>query len=284
MSTIKITLLMAAMFALFMAIGRAFGGSGGLVIGFALALVTNFASYWFSDKIALSMNGAREVSASEAPQLHNMVHGLAYRAGLPMPRVYVIDTPQPNAFATGRNPQNAAVAVTQGILRALPPDELEAVLAHEMAHIKHNDILISTVAATMAGAISMAVQLLRFGLLFGGYGRRDRDGENPLVMLGAMIVAPIAAAMIQMAISRAREFDADRGGAEICGRPLSLANALMRIEENARVMPMDANPALAHMYIINPLGGEALEGIATLFRTHPRTVDRIARLNAMAGM
>jgi heat shock protein HtpX len=276
-------MLMVVLFALFMGVGALFGRSG-LIIGFSFALATNFFAYWFSDKLALSMSGAQPVDRSQAPQLFQMVERLTQRAGLPMPRVYIIPSPQPNAFATGRDPNHAAVAVTEGILRALPPDEMEGVLAHELAHVKNRDILISSVAATIAGALGMLAQMAQWGALFGGYGgnRNDREGGNPLVVLLGAIVASIAGTMIQLAISRSREFEADRVGAEMCGRPLSLARALQRIESVAERMPMDVNPATSHMYIINPLGGDTLKAISALFRTHPLTEQRVERLEQMA--
>jgi len=273
---------MVALFALFMGVGALFGRNG-LMIGFAFALATNFFAYWFSDKVALSMAGAREIDESQAPQLFQIVGGIARKAGLPMPRVYIIPTAQPNAFATGRDPNHAAVAVTEGILQALRPDELEGVLAHEMAHVKNRDILISSVAATIAGALGFFAQMAQWGAMFGGYGgSRDERNGNPLAALLGAIVASVAGTMIQLAISRSREFEADRVGAEICGRPLSLASALTRIERTAERMPMNVNPAASHMYIINPLGGDALQSVMTLFRTHPLTEKRVERLEEQA--
>lgn len=279
MNMLKTGLLMAALFGLFMLVGRVIGGPNGLVLGFVFALATNFFAYWFSDKMALSMSHAQEVSDVEAPELHRMIARLAQNGGLPMPRVYIIPTDQPNAFATGRDPQHAAVAVTEGILRTLGPQELEGVLAHEMAHVKNRDILISSIAATIGAAISMVAQ---FGFLFAGSNRDERDRGNPFVMLATLILAPIAAMLIQLAVSRAREYEADRVGAELCGRPLALASALNKIEHAAERMPLDVNPAASHMFIINPLGGDALQSVAALFRTHPLTADRIARLQAQA--
>ena len=270
---------MAALFGLFMLIGRLLGGPNGLILGFAFALIMNFSAYWFSDKMALAANGAQPVSESEAPDLYRMIGRIAHNAGLPMPRVYIIPTDQPNAFATGRDPDHAAVAVTEGLWRSLRPEELEGVLAHEMAHVKNRDILISSIAATIAGAISLVAQ---FGFLFMG-DSRDRDrGANPLVVLATLILAPIAAMLIQLAVSRSREYEADRVGAQLCGRPLALAGALHKIETVAERMPLDVNPATSHMFIINPLGGDALKSMAALFRTHPLTADRIARLQAQA--
>lgn len=284
MNTLKTGILMAALFGLFMFLGQLLGGQQGLMMGFVLALVMNFAAYWFSDKLALSMSGAQEVSEAEAPHLYRSVARLARAANLPMPRVYVIPSPQPNAFATGRDPNHAAVAVTEGIMQALTPEELDGVLAHELAHIKHRDILISSIAATFAGAISFIVQMLQFRMLFGGYSSDDEEGGgmNPLAAIAAMVLAPLAAMLIQLAISRSREYEADRGGGEICGQPLALASALRKIERAAERMPMNVSPAASHMYIINPLRGDALTGLAALFRTHPLTEDRIARLEAQA--
>ncbi len=249
-------------------------------MAFVLAMAMNFGSYWFSDKIVLRMYGAQELSQSDNPALFQTIQDLSGKAGLPMPRVYLIPNDQPNAFATGRDPQHAAVAVTQGILRTLTTDELRGVLSHELAHVKHRDILIGTVAATMAGAISMLAQMAQWAFMFGG-GRSsdDRDGGNPIAGLAMIIVGPIAAMLIQMAISRSREYAADEGGAQMSGNPLSLANALRKLEQKSEQIPMDANPATAHMFIVNPLRGG---GIASLFSTHPPTEERIARLEAMA--
>ncbi|MGC8669338.1 MAG: zinc metalloprotease HtpX [Chthonomonadales bacterium] len=281
-NTMKTTVLMAALFGLFMAVGGLIGRGGGLVVGFLLAAGLNFFAYWFSDKVALAMSGAQEVTEAEAPELFHIVRKLAAQAGLPMPRVYITPSPQPNAFATGRDPHHAAVAVTQGILQALTPDELEAVLSHEMAHVQHRDILISSVAATIAGAISLIVQILQFEMFFGGYGRGERRGGNPLALLAAIIVAPIAATLIQLAISRSREYEADRGGALISRKPLELARALAKLENYAQSIPVAVNPASAHMYIVNPLAGTSGMGLAALFRTHPPTEERIARLQRIA--
>lgn len=271
----KTFLLLAAMTALVMGAGFWIGGRSGIIMAFGLALVMNVASYWFSDKIALSMSGAREVGPQDAPEYYQMVQRLAARANLPMPRVYIIPEMTPNAFATGRDPHHAAVAATEGILQILSREELEGVMAHELAHVQHRDILISTIAATMAGAIS---SLGHMAFFFGG---RD-DEESPMGAIGGllmMIFAPIAAALVQMAVSRSREFEADRGGAAICGNPMALANALLKLERGAQVMPMHVNPATAHMYIVNPLRGEAF---ASLFSTHPPTAQRVARLQEMA--
>ncbi len=275
----KTAILMAAITALFMAIGALLGGRSGMMLALAVAIGMNFFSYWFSDKLVLKMYNAHEVDATSAPQFYGMVQELAQRAGLPMPRVYLIDEDAPNAFATGRNPEHAAVAATTGILRALSERELRGVMAHELAHVKHRDILISTISATMAGAISM---LANFAMFFGGRGSDGRS-HNPIVGLLVMILAPLAASLIQMAISRAREFEADRGGAEISGDPRALAAALQKIQRFAQGLPMapaERHPETAQMMIINPLSAGGLRG---LFSTHPSTEERVERLLAMAG-
>ena len=279
MNTMKTFLLMGLLTVLLVVIGRVIGGQTGMIFAFLFALVMNFASYWWSDKIVLSMYKAQELTQADNPALFQLVGDLAGRAGLPMPRIYLIPQDQPNAFATGRDPQHAAVAVTEGILRLLSQDELRGVLSHELAHVKHRDILVGTVAATIAGAISMLANMAQWAMIFGG-GRssNDREGGNPIAGLVMMIVAPIAAMMIQMAISRSREFAADEGGAEISGNPLSLANALRKLELKTEQIPMDANPATAHMFIVSPLHGG---GFSRLFSTHPPLEERIARLEAM---
>jgi heat shock protein HtpX len=275
----KTAILMAAITALFMAIGSLIGGQTGMMVALVVALGMNFFSYWFSDKLVLKMYNAQQVDESSAPQFYRMVAELAQRAQLPMPKVYLINEDAPNAFATGRNPENAAVAATTGILRVLSERELRGVMAHELAHVRHRDILISTVSATMAGAISM---LANFAMFFGG---RDSEGRshNPVVGLLVMFLAPIAASLIQMAISRAREFEADRGGAEISGDPRSLASALQKIHQYANGgIPMQAaerHPETAQMMIMNPLSAGGLRG---LFSTHPSTEERVQRLMAMA--
>ncbi|CAN5339917.1 zinc metalloprotease HtpX [soil metagenome] len=275
----KTAVLMAAITALFMAIGSLIGGRSGMMLALLVAVGLNFYSYWFSDKLVLKMYNAQEVDESTAPQFYRMVRDLAQRAQLPMPRVYLIQEDAPNAFATGRNPENAAVAATTGILQVLNERELRGVMAHELAHVAHRDILISTVSATMAGAISM---LANFAMFFGG---RDSEGRshNPIVGLLVMILAPLAASLIQMAISRSREFEADRGGAQISGDPQALASALQKIHAYARGgIPLDAaerNPATAQMMIINPLSAGGLRG---MFSTHPSTEERVERLLAMA--
>jgi len=278
-NTFKTFVFMALLTVLLVLFGRMFGGQQGMIFAFILALVMNFGSYWFSDKLVLAMYRAREVNEAEVPELYNMVRRLSAQAGLPMPRVYIIPQAAPNAFATGRNPEHAAVAVTQGIMQLLSPEELEGVLGHELAHIKNRDILIGTIAATLAGAITLLADMARWSLLFGGLGRDDED-SHPLATLALMILAPLAALLIQMAISRAREYQADREGAAICGRPQALARALEALEAAASRRPLQANPATAHMFIVNPLRGG---GIVTLFSTHPPIKERIRRLLAMAG-
>ncbi|CAG4883997.1 Protease HtpX homolog [Georgfuchsia toluolica] len=274
----KTSLLMAAIVALFGIVGGMIGGERGMLLALVFGGGMNLFSYWFSDKMVLRMYNAQEVDESSSPYLYGMVKGLAQKAGLPMPRVYLIDEAQPNAFATGRNPEHAAVAATTGIVRMLSERELRGVMAHELTHVKHRDILISTIAATMAGAISA---LANFAMFFGS---RDENGRpaNPLAGILVAILAPLAAMLIQMAISRAREFEADRGGAEISGDPNALADALAKIDAYARGIPMasaEAHPETAQMMIMNPLSGE---GLAGLFRTHPSTEERIARLRALA--
>jgi len=275
---VKTAMLMAAITALFVVIGGMIGGSKGMALALIVALAMNFFSYWFSDKLVLKMYNAREVDETTAPQFYRMVRDLATRAQLPMPKVYLIDEAAPNAFATGRNPEHAAVAATTGILRVLSERELRGVMAHELAHVKHRDILISTVSATMAGAISA---LANFAMFFGG---RDSEGRpsNPIASIAVAILAPIAGALIQMAISRAREFEADRGGAQISGDPQALASALEKIHAYAAGVPFptaEQHPATAQMMIMNPLAGG---GISKLFSTHPATEERVARLMEMA--
>ena len=275
---IKTSILMAAIVALFGVIGAALGGKSGMLLALVFGGAMNLFSYWFSDKMVLKMYNAQEVDEASSPYLYNMVKELAGRAQMPMPRVYIIDEDQPNAFATGRNPEHAAVAATTGILRMLSQRELRGVMAHELAHVQHRDRLISTIAATMAGAISA---LANFAVFFSGRNDEGRPA-NPIVGILVMILAPLAASLIQMAISRAREFEADRGGAEISGDPNALADALAKIDAYARGIPMasaEAHPETAQMMIMNPLAGGGLSG---LFRTHPATEERVARLRAMA--
>ncbi|MFA6156489.1 zinc metalloprotease HtpX [Mesorhizobium sp.] len=279
MNTLRTAMLLAAMTALFMGVGFLIGGSGGMMIALVIAAGTNLFSYWNADKMVLSMNHAVEVDEKSAPEYYAIVQALAKQAGLPMPRTYLIDNPQPNAFATGRNPQNAAVAASTGLLQALTHEEVAAVMAHELAHVQHRDTLTMTIVATFAGAISM---LGNFAFFLGG----NRDNNNPFGFVGvlaAMIVAPFAAMVVQMAVSRTREYEADRRGAEICGHPLWLASALDKIARGAeRIRNPDAerNPATAHLFIINPLSGERMD---SLFSTHPSTENRISALQAMAG-
>ncbi|MCP1117795.1 zinc metalloprotease HtpX [Robbsia andropogonis] len=275
---VKTAALMAGITALFVVVGGAIGGHRGMVIALVIALGMNFFSYWFSDSMVLRMYNAQEVDESTAPQFYRMVQELAHRAQLPMPRVYLINEDAPNAFATGRDPEHAAVAATTGILRVLSEREMRGVMAHELAHVKHRDILISTISATMAGAISA---LANFAMFFGG---RDEEGRptNPIASIAVAILAPIAASLIQMAISRAREFEADRGGAEISGDPTALASALEKIHAYASGVPFptaEAHPATAQMMIMNPLSGSS---VAKLFSTHPATEERVARLMHMA--
>jgi len=279
MNMLKTMVLMVFLTVILIAIGGALGGRTGMTFALIMAFGLNFVTYWFSDKIVLRMYSAREVTESEAPELYGIVRRLAQKAALPMPKVYMVDEDQPNAFATGRNPEHAAVAATTGIMRILSREELEGVLAHELAHVKHRDILISTIAATIAGAISYLAQMAQWAMIFGG-GRRDDEDSSPIAAIVMMIVAPIAAMLVQMAISRSREFSADEGGAEIAGNPMYLANALKKLDMASKQIPMDANPATAHMFIVNPLKGGWL---MKLFSTHPPMEERIARLEAMRG-
>ena len=277
---VKTAMLMAAIMALFGVVGGMIGGQSGMLLALVFGGAMNVFSYWFSDKMVLKMYNAQEVDETSAPQFYGMVRELAQRAGLPMPRVYLINEDQPNAFATGRNPEHAAVAATTGILQLLSARELRGVMAHELAHVAHRDILISTVSATMAGAISA---LANFAMFFGG---RSEDGRpsNPLASIAVALLAPLAASLIQMAISRAREYEADRGGADVSGDPYALADALAKIQMYAEgripMAPAEAHPETAQMMILNPLSGG---GISGLFSTHPPTEERIARLRAMAG-
>ena len=278
-NVLRTTVLLAALTALFLVIGGALGGNQGLFVAFVFALLMNFASYWFSDKIVLSMYGAREVSLHEAPELYRLVQRLAQRAGIPMPRVYIIPSDAPNAFATGRNPQHGAVAVTEGILRLLDENELAGVLAHELGHIRNRDTLIMTVAATLAGAITMLAHMAQWGAIF-GFGRRDDEdsGGGVLGLLFMAILAPIAATLIQLAISRSREYFADSTGAAVAGSPSGLARALEKLHYASQRLPMEANPATAHLFIVNPLTGGSL---VNLFSTHPPIEERIRRLRRM---
>ncbi|HTH02615.1 MAG TPA: zinc metalloprotease HtpX [Vicinamibacterales bacterium] len=278
---IKTVLLLGLMSGVLLALGEWLGGANGLVFAFVIAAIMNLGSYWFSDKLVLSMYRAQPVGP-EHP-LYRMVERLTQRASLPMPKVYIIPDPSPNAFATGRNPSHAAVAATQGILQALSEHELEGVIAHELAHVKHRDILISSIAATMAAAIMMVARMAHFAALFGGYGGRgdDRDrGNNPIALLAMVILAPVAALLIQMAISRSREFAADAGGASIAGTPYGLADALRKIDAISKRVPLDANPATAHMFIVKPFTGG---GLMSLFSSHPPTEARIRALLGGVG-
>lgn len=273
MNTMKTFILMAGLTALLIVIGNALGGQTGMFIALGIALLMNFGSYWFSDKIVLKMYSAQEASPSS--DLYAMVRTLATKAGLPMPKVYIIPGEKANAFATGRNPEHAAVAVTEGIMRILNRNELAGVIGHELAHIKNRDILIGTIAATIAGAISMVANIAQFSMLFGGIRSDEEEGSNPIAALAMIIIAPIAAMLIQMAVSRSREYIADEDGARIAGNPRYLSNALRRLHAGAQQLPMDANPATAHMFIVSPLTGG---GLMSLFSTHPPMEERISRL------
>ncbi len=278
---IKTVLLLGLMSGVLLALGELLGGANGLVIAFVFAAIMNLGSYWFSDKLVLSMYRARQVGP-EHP-LYQTVERLTQRASLPMPKVYIIPDPSPNAFATGRNPSHAAVAATEGILQVLSEHELEGVIAHELAHVKHRDILISSIAATMAAAIMMVARMAHFAALFGGYGGRGDDrerGNNPIALLAMIILAPLAAFLIQMAISRSREFAADAGGASIAGTPYGLADALRKIDQISKRVPLDANPATAHMFIVKPFTGG---GLMSLFSSHPPTEARIRALLGGVG-
>jgi heat shock protein HtpX len=274
----KTGLLLAVLTAMLVLLGGALGGRQGMVIAFVLALAMNFASYWWSDKIVLAMYRAQPITEAQAPGLYGMVRRLATRAGVPMPRVYLIPTDQPNAFATGRNPEHAVVAVTEGIMRILDDDELEGVLAHELAHVTNRDILISTIAATLAGAITYLAHMAQWAAIFGGGRHDDDDAPSPVVMILMAVVAPIAAMLVQLAVSRSREFQADATGARLAGRTWGLSKALEKLEIAKDAVPMNANPATAHLFIVNPLSGQAL---MRLFSTHPPIEERIARLRAM---
>jgi len=277
-NAVKTTLLLGLLTGLIIAIGQYLGGSQGMVIAFAFAAVMNFSAYWYSDKMVLAMYRAQPVDETQAPELYRLVQDLAMRSHLPMPRVYLIPTDTPNAFATGRNPQHAAVAVTEGILRILRPEELQAVLAHELAHVKNRDTLISTIAATMAGAIMMLANMMRWSAIFGGM-QNDRDRDGGVIGLLAMtIIAPLAATLIQLAISRSREFEADATGAQMVHNPLALASALEKLETANERTPMPAQPQTAHLFIVNPLSGKSF---SRLFSTHPPLEERIRRLRSM---
>ena len=274
----KTALLLGVLTALFVVIGGAVGGERGMLVAFVFAVLMNVFSYWFSDKIVLSMYGARPIEESEAPGLYAMVRRLATRAAIPVPRVYLVESDSPNAFATGRSPQHAAIAVTTGIMRILDDEELEGVLAHELSHVTNRDVLISTIAATLAGAITYLAHMAQWAAIFGGSRSDDEERGNPAAMLFLAIVAPIAAMLVQLAVSRAREFQADASGARLAGRPWPLAKALEKLEVASHMRPMEANPATAHLFIVNPLSGQSL---MRLFSTHPPIEERIARLRAM---
>ncbi len=280
MNMIKTTLLLTLLTLLLIWIGGLLGGRGGMMFAFIFACVMNFSAYWFSDKMVLAMYRAKPVTEAEAPQLYRMVEEIAREASMPMPRIYRVPSQTPNAFATGRNPEHAVVAVTDGILDLLTEEELKGVLGHELAHVEHRDILISSIAATLAGAIGMLATMARWAFIFGGGRQSNNEGNNPIGILAAAIIAPIAAMLVQMAVSRSREFHADERGARLTGNPLLLAQALQKLEAGSRRRPMeDANPATAHLFIVNPLHGG---GIAKLFSTHPPIAERVARLEKMA--
>jgi heat shock protein HtpX len=281
-NTFKTAILLATLTGLLVLVGRWLGGPSGMVIAFGFAILMNMGAYWFSDKLALRMAGAREVAPSEAPELHRLVAELAQRAGLPMPRVAIVESEAPNAFATGRSPKHGVVAVTTGIMHLLDRDELAGVIAHELGHIKNRDTLISAVAATVAGAITMIANMAQWALIFGGLGGDEEEGGGAAGLVSGLfliILAPIAATLIQLAISRAREYGADASGARIAGDPIALASALRKLEGWSARRTLDANPAMAHMYIVNPLHGGAIAG---LFSTHPPAAQRIARLEQLA--
>ena len=274
----KTALLLAVLTVMLVLLGGAIGGRQGMLIAFVMAIVFNFASYWWSDKMVLAMYRAQPITEAQAPGLYNMVHRLASKANVPMPRVYLIPSEQPNAFATGRNPEHAVVAVTEGIMRILDDEELEGVLAHEMSHVVNRDVLISTIAATLAGAITYLAHMAQWAAIFGGGRRDDDDSPSPIAMMLMAVVAPLAALLVQMAVSRSREFQADASGARLAGRTWGLSKALEKLDMASKVVPMDANPATAHLFIVNPLSGQML---AKLFSTHPPMEERIARLRAM---
>ena len=279
MNTLRTTFLLALLTVLLVLAGGAVGGKSGMTVALVMAGVMNFVSYWFSDRIVLAMYGAQEITEAENPGFYGLVRQLSIQAGMPMPKVYIIPSETPNAFATGRNPEHAAVAATSGILRILTREELMGVMAHEISHVKHRDILIQTVAATVAGAITYLAHMAQWAAMFGAGRDRDDEGGGAFGMILMAIIAPIAAMLIQMAISRAREYEADRGGAEVSGNPLYLANALRKLHMANQQIPMDANPATAHMFIVSPLTGG---GILSLFSTHPPIEERVRRLEEMA--
>ena len=281
-NTLKTTILLATLTGLLIVVGSALGGTGGMIIAFVFAVAMNMGAWWFSGKLALSMSGAKLVSESDQPELHRMVEALSARAGIPKPAVYVIESDAPNAFATGRSPEKGAVAVTTGLMRLLERDEVAGVIAHELAHLRHRDTLISSIVATIAGVITMLANMAQWALIFGGLGGSSDEEDNGGVFgsLIMIILAPIAALLIQLAISRSREYAADAGGAQILGDPQPLADALEKLEMTSRRVPMEVNPATSHLYIVNPLHGR----LAGLFSTHPATQERVARLRAMTSL
>jgi heat shock protein HtpX len=281
MNTMKTMFLMVTLTLILVFIGGLLGGKSGLTIALLMAFGLNFITYWFSDRIVLKMYRARPVGEAEAPELYSMVNRLAQQAGLPLPKMYIIDEDQPNAFATGRNPQHGAVAVTTGLMRILSREELEGVIGHELAHIKHRDILVSTMVATIAGAITYLAQMAQWSMIFGGRREEGEEGGGLFATMAMMIVGPIAALLVQMAISRSREYEADAGGARIAGDPRFLSKALRKMEKAAEQIPMNASPATAQMFIVNPLSGG---GLLRLFSTHPPMEQRIARLEAMRSI
>lgn len=278
MNTIRTGILLGALTGLLMLIGGYFGGQQGIIIAFILAMIMNFGSYWFSDKLVLKMYRAREVSESEAPELYSLIKTLALRAGLSMPKVYIVPGDTPNAFATGRDEKHSVVAVTEGILRILDREELEGVLSHELTHIKNKDMLIGSIAATLAGAIILLANMAKWAAIFGSFGGDDDEGGGIFGLIMMAILAPIAAMIIQMAISRSREYLADEGGAKISGKPYGLASALEKLSRASKAIPIRANPSTAHMFIVNPLTGKSF---ANLFSTHPPIEERVARLRRM---
>jgi heat shock protein HtpX len=281
MNRVKTAMLLATLTAILLWFGQALGGREGVVLALGFAVVMNFASYWWSDKIVLKMYGAQEVDEAQAPELYSIVRNLAQAGQIPMPKVYIIPEEAPNAFATGRNPQHAAVAITQGLLRLLTREEIAGVLGHELGHVRNRDTLIMVVAATLAGALSMLANIAQWGMIFGGGRSSDDEGANPLALIVGIIVAPLAAMLIQMSISRSREYLADEAGAQFSGNPLALASALRKIQGYSEQVPMHhGSPATAHLFIINPFAGG---NFAKLFSTHPPTEERIARLEAMAA-
>ncbi len=280
MNTLKTTFLLTLLTLLLVFVGQMLGGNSGMIVALIFAAIMNLTTYWFSDRIVLAMYRAQPIEESDNPRLYNLVRRTATNSNLPMPRVYIIPTQTPNAFATGRNPKHAAVAVTSGILRILDEDELEGVISHEMAHVRNRDILTGSIVATLAGAISMLAFMARWAAIFGGFGGRDGEGRGGgLGLLIMAIVAPLAALLIQMAISRSREYAADDAGAKISHKPLSLANALKKLQYASRRIPLQANPSTAHLFIVNPLSGK---GMAGLFSTHPPVEERVARLEKIA--